>query len=309
MTILIDPIALKKLIIAKQLYQNAIIQSVSHNSIIVMRLLSVIGFDFAIETVLKTIIGSLDSSKPSADNFPELIKDCETLLGRAGCGTFPDKERIKFIHSIRNDAQHKAKYPNESDLSDCRTYARDFLRTIIDKLWGIDFEKISLTDVIQNEKVKQYLVDAETSLSQRNYQQAIKSASIGLEWTLNRVENAIVGHMPDYRSENLHSISYLGISTMSNSVEDGFRTLEKMRDTLLYVALGMNYSEFMQYKKLTEHVHIIFIPSGTPHYDYDQRNNDPEPSDVEFVVAYSINTVVQIESIVGSIDAPFGSVR
>jgi hypothetical protein len=307
MTTPIDPIARKKLIIAKQLYQSAIIQSVSHNSTI-RRLLSVIGFDLAIETVLKTIVGSLDSSKSPVDTFQGLVQQCDKLLASAGYSTVPDKANIQYIHSIRNDAQHKAKYPNESDVSDCRTYARDFLRKIVVELWGIDFEKICLTDVIQHEKVKQYLVDAETSLSQGNYQQAIQSASAGLTWTLKRVENAIVGHLPDYRMDNLRSISSIGVP-MSNSVEGGYRALEKMQDTLLYVALGMNYSEFMRYKKLTKHVHIFFTADGTPHYDYDERKNDPEPSDVEFVVAYSINTVVQIESIVGSIDAPFGSDR
>ena len=79
MAISIDPITRKKLIIVKQLYQNAVIKSASRHSII-DRLLSVIGFDLAIETVLRAVVGSLDSSKPPVDGFQSLVQQCDSLL-------------------------------------------------------------------------------------------------------------------------------------------------------------------------------------------------------------------------------------
>jgi len=301
MTISIDPITRKKLIIVRQLYQNAVIQSASHHSVI-DRLLSVIGFDLAIETVLRALVGSLDSSKSPADGFQGLIQQCDSLLNGSGNNAVPDKANIQYIHSIRNDAQHKAKYPNESDVSDCRTYARDFLRKIISELWDVDFERISLVDMIQHEKVKQYLVDAENYLLQGNYQEAIHSASTGLTWTLNRVETALVGRLPSFAGGIL-LMDVFGNPMSDSQAKDGYRALERMQDTLLYITLGMNYTEYMQYKKFVGHV--IFTGDGKAH---NQGKLEPaEPSDVEFVVAYSINTVVQIEGIVGNIDAPFGS--
>lgn len=290
MTISIDAITRKKLIIVKQLYQNAIIQSASNHNI-VSRLLSVIGFDLAIETILRAIVGYLDSSRSPADGFQGLIQQCEVLVTNAGYNEIPDKANIQYIHSIRNDAQHKAKYPNESDVSDCRTYARDFLQKVVAELWGIDFEQISLTDVIQHEKVKQHLVDAETALSQGNYQQAIQSASAGLLWTLNQVKRAIVG------STGIELMDLLG-----KRMPDSY-ALERMQDTLLYVTLGMNYAEFMRYKKVVGGVN--FSGNGTPYFH--GKTEPPNQSNAEFVVSYSINTVVQIESIVGSIDEPFDS--
>lgn len=300
MTISVDPITRKKLIIVKQLYQNAIIQSASHHNI-TNRLLSVIGFDLAIETVLRTIIGSLDSSKKPAGGFQGLVQQGDTVLLSAGYNPIPDKANIQYIHSIRNDAQHKAKYPNESDVSDCRIYARDFLRKIIAELWNLDFEKISLTDVIQHEKVRQYLIDAELALAQSNYLQAIQSASAGLTFTLNRVESAIVGHMPSF-ANGLLLVDSFGKPMSDSNSRDAYRAFERMQDTLLYITLGMNYSDFMRYKKLAGHV--VFTIDGTPHYHGQTENI--EQKDAEFVVAYSTNTVVQVESIVGNIDAPFG---
>lgn len=301
MTISIDPITRKKLIIVKQLYQNAMIQSASHHSII-DRLLSVIGFDLTIETVLRAIVGSLDSSKSPSDGFQGLVQQCDTLLSGSGHNPIPDKANIQYIHSIRNDAQHKAKYPNESDVNDCRTYARDFLRKTIAELWGIDFEQISLVDLIQHEKVKQYLVDAEHHLSQGKYQEAIHSASAGITWALDRVEISLVGRLPSFTGGIL-LIDTFGKPMSDSQARDGYHAIERMQDTLLYVTLGMNYTEYMRYKKFAGHV--IFTADGKPH---NQGKVEPAgPSDAEFIVAYSINTVVQIEGIVGDIDAPFGS--
>ena len=277
------------------------IQSASHHSII-DRLLSVIGFDLAIETVLRAVLGSLDSSKSPADGFQGLIQQCDSLLANSGNNAVPDKANIQYIHSIRNDAQHKAKYPNESDVSDCRTYAKDFLRKIISELWNVDFEKISLVDIIQNEKVKQYLVEAENHLSQGNYQEAIHSASAGLTWALDRVGTALVGRLPSFAG-GIFLIDVFGKPMSDSHAKDGYRALERMQDTLLYITLGMNYTEYMRYKKFVGDV--VFTMDGKSH---NQGNVEPaQPSDVEFVVTYSINTIAQIESIVGDIDAPFGS--
>jgi hypothetical protein len=300
MPVPIDAITRKKLILVKQLYQQAVVQSASQHSII-SRILSVIGFDLAVETVLRAIVGSLDTSKTPADGFQGLIQQCDSLLATAGCNPIPDKANIQYIHSIRNDAQHKAKYPNESDVSDCRTYARDFLQKIIFEVWGLDFEKISLTDIIQHEKVKQYLVDAELAFAQNDYQQAVQHASAGLTLALNRVESAIVGRLPSF-AKGILLVDSSGELMSDSHSKDVYRAIEKMQDTLLYTALGMNYAHFMEYRKVAGYV--AFTIDGTPRFH--GQKEIIEQKDAEFVLSYVTNTIVQIESIVGNIDTPFG---
>jgi hypothetical protein len=247
-------------------------------------------------------VGSLDSSKSPADGFQGLVQQSDSLLTSTGYNGIPDKANIQHIHSLRNDAQHKAKYPNESDVSDCRTYTRDFLKKMISDLWDIDFEQLSLVDVIQHENVKQYLTDAENYLAQGNYIEAINSASAGLAWTLNRVEKSLVGQLPSF-SSGIMLMDSFGVLISEKESKDGYRAIERMQETLLYIALGMNYTEFKRYQKFVGQV--VFTGDGKPHR---QGKTEPaEPSDAEFVVAYAVNTVVQIEGIVGNIDAPFGS--
>jgi hypothetical protein len=301
MTIYIDPITRKKLIIVKQLYQNAIVQSTAHQ-VLINRLLAVIGFDLAVETLLRTIVTAFDPSKSLSDGFQGLMHQSETALASAGYSPLPDKANIQHVHSIRNDGQHKAKYPNESDISDCRTYVRDFLQKVVVELWGLDFEKITLTDVIQNEEIRQFFIDAETSHIEGNYQKAVQSASVGLTIALNKVEAAIVGEMPSFAS-GIMLLNSFGDAMSESNCRDAYRAIERIQDTLLYLALGMNYAHFMEYRKITGHV--FFTMDGKSHFNGQMENI--EQNDAEFVLSYTTNVVVQIESIVGSIDAPFGT--
>lgn len=303
MAVPVDSITHKRLILAKQLFQHAVVQSASQHSTI-SRILAVIGFDLAVETVLKAIVSALDPSRSAASSFQGLVQQCDRLLPAAGCNPVPDRANIQHVHSIRNDAQHKAKYPNESDVSDCRTYTRDFLRKVLVDLWALDFDSMSLTDIVQNQAVKQFLTDAETALSAANYQQATEHAAAGLTKALNRVETAIVGRLPAFTS-GIMLLGTFGDVSSGSDATDAYRALERMQQTLLLVALGLDYGGYMHYRQISGNV--TFTLDGTPHFSGMQENITA--SSAEYVVAYCIDTVVQVEACVGDIEAPFGSDR
>ena len=178
------------------------------------------------------------------------------------------------------------------------------MQKVIADVWGLDFDRISLTDSIQNERVRQFLVEAETALDQGDYPQAIHKAAAGLTWALNRVSIAVVGRLPP-GVDAIPVVDAFGELRSDFNARDMYRTLERMQETLLYVALGMNYADFMKYKRIAGQV--FFAQHGNPQYVGGKEN--PDANDAEFVVVYCTDTVVQIESRVGSLEAPFGSDR
>lgn len=300
MAISIAPITHKKLILVKQLYQQAVARSLSSFSIS-SKIIAIICFDLSVETVLKTVVGFLDSTKTPADSFLGLVNQCETLMSASSLGPIPDRANIQHIHSLRNDAQHKAKYPNDSDISDCRTYTRDFHNKLLNQLWGIAIEKISLTDLIQHAKVKQFLVDAETALSKDAYVDAVENASASLTMALELVDSAIVGRKSTFMFRDAFMMS----DSFGRRVEpdrDVFKAFKRMQEVLLYVSLGINYSDYMHYREIAGYTY--FTMDGKHHHnDIKQPLN---ANDSEFVVSYCIDTIAQIENQVGSLDAPFG---
>lgn len=299
----IDQITYKKLVLVKQLYQQAIVQSNSKHSI-VSRILSVIEFDLAIETLLYTIVRFIDKNQNPKNDFDKLIKQVEELLPNNKLPELPGTANINRIHSIRNDAQHKAKYPNETDLNDCRTYARDFLAQVVTNIWNIPFEKISLTNEVLHEQVKKFLVEAETALSRGDYQVAVKQAAVGLTLALNRVERAIVGNKNSYFGRGAFLLEGVGGKLEANA--DIFSAFMRMQETLLYVSLGMQFNDYMHFRQIAGYIEFSGEDREPSQYDMKESIN---ANDAEFVVMYSIESVIQIEGIVGNLDSPFGKDR
>lgn len=297
MVIQIDLITRKKLILIKQLYQQAIIQSKSHHSD-VNRLISIIEFDAAIESFLKSIIWSLDPSKTPPDKFQELIQDCNNLLQKNSLSPLPDLAHIQWIHSIRNDAQHKAKLPTIENVSDCRTYTRDFIQKVMYDIYGSSFESISLIELIKNEKIRQGFTDAELFIKKGEYPKAVQEAATGLEWALLYVKKSLVGDTSHFTRAFITEDSF----GKPKSDSDMFRAFEKMQETVLFLSLGMNYREYIQLKQITGYITLTL--DGKSHFHNMKETITIEDSD--FVFSYCVNTVIQIENFVQDLETPFG---
>jgi hypothetical protein len=299
MTIAIDAITHKKLVLVKQLHHQAVVRTHSPCGI-VARIIGLICFDLSVETVLKIAVSCLDPSKTPADSFQGLIQQCETLMTASSLGDIPDKANIQHIHSLRNDAQHKAKYPNDSDINDCRTYCSDFHNKFLTQLWGISIDAISLTDLIQHAQVKQFLIDAEAALSKKDYVGAVENASAALSTALELVDSAIVGRKPSFISGAFMMSDGFGRSVKPD--RDVFQAFKRMQQVLLYVSLGIRYSDYMRYHAIAGYT--SFTMDGKHHTT--GMKQPLEANDAEFVVSYCIDTIAQIEGQVGSLDAPFG---
>lgn len=298
MAIAVDAITHKKLVLVKQLHHQAVVRTHSPSGI-VARIIGLICFDLSVETALKTAVSCLDPSKTPADSFQGLIQQCETLMTSSSLGYIPDKANIQHIHSLRNDAQHKAKYPNDSDINDCRTYCSDFHNKFLAQLWGISIDAISLTDLIQHSDIKNYLVNAESNLLQRKYLESVENASAGLTMALDLVKNAIVGQTSHFKNAFMMS-DHSGRRVEPDT--DVFRAFQRMQNVLLYLTLGMDYSDYMHYIDIAGLT--FFTMDGKDHHN--NIKQPLEPNDAEFVVAYCIDSVATIENKVGKLDAPFG---
>lgn len=295
-----DPVILKKLVLSKQLFNRALVQTNSFSNI--EHLMAVITFDLATETVLNAVVSSLEPNKTPSDGIPSLLNQVDKILSDKNIGNVPDRANIVSVHNIRNDAQHDARYPHSSELSDCQTYTRDFLKKIVKLVWNVDFDKITLTDLIKHEKIKTHLQSADEFLLNGNYKKAIEKATIGFDKALSSVGRVLVGSTSLYSHNKIVVTDPFGRKMAGNDTIT--KAFERMQETLRLLALGLNSLDFLKYKKIT----------GTPLYslgneepiDFIFAKNDPTKDDAEFVVAYAINSILAIEDKAGDIEKPFG---
>jgi hypothetical protein len=253
------------------------------------RIMSVIGFDLAIETALKAAAIAMDPAVKRTELSNNLIVSCGKVFQSKSIA-FPPIGNLQKVRNVRNDAQHEARYPNDSDLSDCRVYGRDILNDILSNVWGESLDTISLADLIQHDSTKQYFIRAEQALSVEDYAEAAAQAIGGFQRALKSVRSAFVGREPMRDLERLPS---------------GFeRMVERMRTTLLYQSLGINYADTV---RLDQQIgEVIVMASGRVEL---VRKEGMVPIDrplAESTLSYCVDAVVRIEQRVGDLDAPFG---
>lgn len=289
-----DPIAHRKLALSKQLYQHAVNQAARHA--VGSRVLAIIAFDLATETLLRTVVTSLAPDKTPADGFAGLLQQVESTLAAAGLGALPDRANILHVHGFRNDAQHKARYPSVSDVSDARTYTRDFLNKLAVTVWGLRFDAITLVDLVQNDTVRTYLRAAETAFAAADYVEA----AIATHWTLERVQQPFVGRLPG-------SIGGIEVSSHAGrgSAFDAravLHSIELTQETVLWLALGLDVADVVRFWRLAGHAY--FTSDGQGHCKGTKA--DLSVAEAEFLIALAIDLAYQVESRVGDIEKPFG---
>lgn len=295
----IDPLTTKKLFLVKQLYQRAILNSNSSNS--ADKIIAIILFDLSTETMLNTILSALDPAKVPARYFGDLINQIDTLMTNRSLGNLPDGANILRVHDIRNDAQHDARDPSENDLSDCSTYTRNFLNKITNQVWSIDFQDIRLTDLIKNPDMRDYLIKAEESFQNEDYPSTVKNACIGFEKSLGMIEEPIVGRAPFFGNTLVVTDSFARDFKPSDEYTKG---IENMRKTLSFLALNLNYMDYLKFKQITG-IPLWSIGNIDPH-DFINQKSDITKSDAEFVISFAINGIISMESKVGDLEKPFG---
>jgi hypothetical protein len=302
MPVTADVITHKRLVLVKQLYNQALVQAFSQTST-VNRIMAVIGFDLSVETILRTIISALESTYNPKDekSFPQYWKRANDLLASSQLNNLPDERNINLVHTIRNDAQHRAKYPNESDLNDCRTYIRDFLEKTCMEVWGISFDSISLVDLIQHPHIKVFLTKAEAAFAINDYKETIIASVAALYRTVEIIRKSILGRST-YKTYSL----VVEQSGRQLTDPEGYIALERTEEGLLAVALGLNYIDYLRFDKIIAKYGLIVhaYEDGTYRL-YDGKIDHATLEDAKWLMTYAIDAVIKIENGIGNIEKPF----
>jgi hypothetical protein len=285
-----DVRTLKKLILIKQIYQRALIQSQSTHRI-VDRMLAVVGFDFANETTLKTVAVALNPTIQLERPFPKVRTQVESELKKQNKNLL-DTIKIQDVHDVRNATQHQARYPNKIEVSDSRTYTRDFLTQAFTEIWETSFESLSLVDEIQSSSVKNHLLEAEQNLAKEDYSGTFVKSIIAF--------NVMTVGLANWLTENIGS-SVNGIVVTKSfrkqeSSDELLKAFIKTRELVVLQTIGINPQEYLKYKKVTRFVLFDDAGSNFPNFEF-KSEKEFTPENAEYVFNFVTNSIVQIESL------------
>lgn len=306
-----DLIIRPKVVLAKSLYAQGAAR-VHQVAGLPDRVLAIIAFDWAIETVLKAAILQLDESKQGRDLSGDLTQKCRQALAAKGV-SLPDEGLIGRVRSVRNAAQHEARVPTDAELTECRIWTLSFLGDFVKLIWNVDFERLSVAGLIRHDGVRAILVAGEQLHAEGNAIEAAAQGYGAVQRTLKKVRLAIVGQsMPEVRIPSGSGpfetdgapLASRTLEAIQSSLEATRETLERMQDVALFNALGLDYATYVRFGARIGSVKVMVN-------DQVRVARRPESPGLDLpeaaaILAWCADIIVQIETHVQDLDAPFG---
>jgi hypothetical protein len=180
-------------------------------------------------------------------NFPQVLnalKKADVLI--------PYERRIEELNRVRTLTQHYGTTPSDNDARTLVSIARDFLIEFWQDSFRIDYQRISMVDLIRNDEIRATLIEARGALEKQEYEISTAKSVLAIYQTKWWVQKNLDGR-----------------ASLPLFVEDPFpsmyaRAVAQKLDFLLDMVLsGPFTNKILRLKKDTGIVWIS-IPSGQP---------------------------------------------
>jgi hypothetical protein len=132
----------------------------------VSRMLAIHHFDNAVEITLRCV-----ATKQGTQTAKKQLY-FEDLL--AGIDGLPLKEQMRSLHRVRNVVQHQGDIPSMESVIKYRGYAEDFFKVVCKDIFGVPYEELFLSVLIENEKVRQQVLKAEEAFGKEEFKLCIE---------------------------------------------------------------------------------------------------------------------------------------
>ena len=237
----------KRLSIIKFLFRNGLEQSLQAE---IISFYAVLTFHDSVEMFLKL---AAEYYNVKADNFNFL--DYWDKLPHP----LTLKESMKKLNLIRVALKHKGVIPAKVEIEAARIIVSDFFEQNTPTLFGINFDQISLFDLVSYEGVKKILISSDTALANGNTTTCVELATTAfheLLLTYKESKRSWWGYTHLDFGEPIggdysiaHSIND-DLPIIAPAIEEINRKFELIYSSIEILALGLDYKKFIKFRVL-----------------------------------------------------------
>ncbi|MBC8147113.1 MAG: hypothetical protein H8E98_03930 [Bacteroidetes bacterium] len=281
---------IKMLSFAKYLYQKAVSELAIGTDLSAS--VSINQLQDSIEMVLYALEIKLGLNDKE-NSFPSRITRINKKLKP---DTLPFEVQILGINDSRRNFKHKAILQNLEAIREQSLFAYQFINEISKKYFLLNFDEISITSLIKNEKIKQHLQEAEAHLGKEDFSNSIMSSGIAfgfceklMKKQLSRIH--FFKHSSDWGWSNNELEEKLD-SDLSNKIQESFEELYSFNSLAIF---GVDYQKYISFVLLTPNVGIssggkVFTNTGGQFENEHNKTREKAHFCYEFVldVAFKI---------------------
>lgn len=238
-------VILKRLALIKHLYKVGLEQS---KQVEIVAAFSILAFHDSVEMFLKLLADKKNIKSDKISFLDYWIKIPSLTL----------KESMRNLNARRVNMKHKGILPSKTDIEISRVNTTDFFSQNVFEHFDIEFESISLIDLVSFEDVKQFLRKSQESLDKDLIEQSIENSALAFDVLLSAYEENKRGNhrnSPFFFGKDMsfNSSFFMRIEDrkMSEFVDKVRDSLEAMQKAIKIMSLGIDYKKFVKFNLLT----------------------------------------------------------
>lgn len=220
----IDDVTKRRLIYVKKLYLHG------HEHIPYQtefdRMIAIHHFDNAVELLLKCAVSRLGVApkRPLHLSFPNLWNLVDEKV------PLPKKTEMFQLHKFRSDVQHWGVSPFSTEVVNrFDVYVSDFLREVMKDVFGLDFEELFISSLVEDKTFRKILTIAEKAFEKGDYEKSMRFADAAFNRALGQQRETF------------------GLPTVSLDEDEKF---EFLIDRVFILQLGIDYLRYANYTRL-----------------------------------------------------------
>src|SRR5258708_4634065 len=273
--IMLDEAKMRRLAMIQYMYTMAVDQSCQPEPLYMVGLLL---FHDAVELFVALVSEDLHTGKTGLD----LMAYWEFIDQKLPAGTnFGHKDSMARLSKARGNWKHVGIAVAPTLLEEFRANVADFFRENTPKVFGIAFEEISMASLVQDEAVRERLLQAEHLSSTGEIKAALTEIAIAFQelfdqfdWRVIETNSVHLQRVSSRRSfSRIEREAPRELSRFAEAIE---RELNTLHQQVRLLSLGIDYRLYIRFKALTPlvsrtfggHYHTVGDGRGQSQQDY-----------------------------------------
>lgn len=220
-----------------------------------------------------------------------------------------NKAFIKRINDLRNQLKHATIFTDHKQIPNLYIETEIFLTDFTKLIFGISFNDISLIELISDNGIKNFLLDAQNKIQENQLQKAMWSigkAFYELEHSLTKVEGKYGGNILEAHHDVDYLIKYMAQiggaepdmclkENLKEIATDINRIQEEVQNIKTILSLSVDLKEYTYFKQHMPHVSKINNGEiGTPEFWIPDEEREIGVDYKLDIVRYCLNFVIEL---------------
>ena len=288
-----QPTYLQRLSFIKYLFSIGLYQSGQPEPLCAASILS---FHDSVELFLQLSLEKINISKASQG----FMDYWEIVEKESKDTTLSQKESMRRLNKVRVNLKHYGIIPSKLDIESCRAATSAFFNENCPIVFNVDFDDISLIDVIKFARSRKLLKQAKSDFENGLIEESLQNIVLSFEYLILDYEESKKDRFhrsPFFFGESMAFLNsfHLRLGSEDGKIKDFVDkvtgSIKAIQEAIKILGFGIDYRKYVKYKSIVPLVH--FTLNSKPHF-YIPRKMSLSKEDLEFCINFIVESALKL---------------